>query len=200
LRSNNIFGVMQAIPSYRGAEVSEIISQSNIYIKQILADEKYNSVINECTNQHASCSEWALDDGCDENPNYMKVRCGPACHSCDFILEQKEKCALAPDSMLDAIKPGEMNQLFERMINAADRMGFEPKVWSRPLKNDDVAASSKGESSCGSDITNPCNTSDGPWVITLENFLNDEEIQTLLDWGARMGYERSQAGGKSCWK
>ena len=28
----------------------------------------------------------------------------------------------------------------------------------------------------------------------LENFISDKEITTLLDWGSKLGYERSQAG------
>lgn len=158
-------------------------------MKQISVDERFKDIISECKNKDAHCSEWALDDGCDDNPRYMKAECAPACQSCDYVLEMKEMCALSPDSSLDAIKPGGMDELFENMIHSADKMGFEPKVWSRPLKKiDDNAAGVE------SDEIAPLK--DGPWVITLENFVSDEEISLLLNWGETMNYERSQAGGE----
>ncbi|KAL3784812.1 hypothetical protein HJC23_013852 [Cyclotella cryptica] len=183
------FGEPQLIPGHRSLEVKDTISQSIIYMQKVTADQKYIHILRECRNKHVRCSEWALNDECDKNPAYMKQNCAPACKSCDYVLEMHEKCKLVPDSSLDAIQPGGMNQLFERMVRASAQMGFDPKVWSRPLKRYDGDVSS-----CETDITNPCNTFDGPWVITMENFVSDDEIRILLDWGSRMTYERSQAG------
>lgn len=195
------YGVPQHIPNYRANEVKEIISQTISYMEQVATDERYNPVRDDCKNKETMCSEWALDDGCDANPLYMKEHCAPACKSCDFIIERKEICGLAPDSSLDAIKPGGMTKLFEDMIYAGNRMGFDPKVLSRPLKMYNDTSENKSDktaaSSCEKDLTNPCDMADGPWVITLENFLSDQEISSLLDWGEAMNYERSQAGGKS---
>ena len=185
----NKYGVPQSIPMQRTEEVRSIISETISYMKKISTDETYKDIFHECKNEDSQCSLWALDDGCDDNPKYMKDSCAPACKSCAHLLELKQKCSLAPDSSLDAIRPGEMTQLFEKMIYVADRMRLEPKVWSRPAKNSSISPS------CEKDITNPCDSRDGPWVITLENFLSDEEINHLLDWGKRMRYERSEAGG-----
>jgi len=125
------------------------------------------------------------------------------------VLEKAELCRADPEEE-DALEKGGMNGLFERMIRVAEEMGFEPKVWSRPENTTASANNYAGESerhdtdeggdtttSCENDSTNnnnSCNTSDGPWVITLENFLSSEEISTLLKWGAERGYDRSQAG------
>ena len=186
----------QLIPKYhRREEVEYIISQTNIYMKQIATEDKYKDTINECKNVDPNCSIWALDDGCDDNPTYMKDKCAPACQSCVHMLELKEKCALSSDPSLDVIKPGEMDQLFENMIHSAEIMGFEPKVWSRPVKKYSDNTSEDDTLSCQNYITNQCNIQDGPWVITLENFISDEEIAHLMTWGRTMKYERSQAGG-----
>ena len=188
----------QLIPKYhRKEEVEHIISQTAIYMKQIATEDKYKDIIHECKNIDQHCSEWALDGGCDDNPTYMKDKCAPACQTCDHMLELKEKCALSPDSSLDAIKPGGMDQLFENMIHAAKSMGLDPKVWSRPMKkHDNYNDSENAAMSCENDITNQCDLQDGPWVITLENFVSDEEISHLMTWGRTMKYERSQAGGR----
>lgn len=188
------FGEPQVIPAHRSLEVTDIISQSLIYMRQVKEDPKYSHILHQCRNKHVRCSEWALDNECDENPSYMKQSCAPACKACDYVLEMQEKCKIVPDASLDAIQPGGMNQLFERMVHVSAQMGFEPKVWSRPLKLYDGVVSS-----CETDITNPCDVSDGPWVITMENFLSDDEVRILLKWGSRMNYERSQAGGKCVW-
>mmetsp|Transcript_29549 Transcript_29549/g.44770 ORF Transcript_29549/g.44770 Transcript_29549/m.44770 type:complete len:270 (-) Transcript_29549:30-839(-) len=105
--------------------------------------------------------------GCDDNPKYMKKECGPACQSCDFVLEMAEKCKVDPKAKL-ALEAGGMDALFERMIKVSEEMGLETKIWSKPPE--------------------------GPWVLTLENFTSSKDISTLLDYGAKDGYERSKAG------
>ena len=185
----NKYGVPQSIPLQRAEEVQNVISETISYMNQLSTDETHKEIFHQCKNKDSQCSQWALDDGCDDNPKYMKDSCAPACKSCDYLLALKQKCSLAPDSSLDAIRPGEMTQLFEKMIHAAYRMGLEPTVWSRPAKNNGISPS------CENDVTNPCNSRDGPWVITLENFLSDEEVKHFLDWGKRMRYKRSEAGG-----
>ena len=157
-------------------------------------DPKYESIRDKCKNIHTHCTEWAIGTGCDDNPRYMKYKCAPACQSCNLVLEKAEMCKFDPGP--NAIEKGGLNELFERMVNVADEKGFHPKVWSRPAKNystsDDV--SDQKRNSCASDVTNPCDTPDGPWVLTLENFLSSAEIEAMLKWGSKKGYERSQAG------
>ena len=150
---------------------------------KLRADSEYDIVIDECINTDERCSEWAIGTGCDDNPNYMKMNCAPACQSCEYLLKKKIECMLDPNGT-DAIEVGGMDAMFERMINVGNDNNWQPTVLSRPTKkpcNED-------------DITKPCNIPDGPWVITLENFLSSEEISLLLDWGVHKGYERSQAG------
>lgn len=128
----------------------------------------------------------------------MKKECCPACQSGDHLLEMKEKCELDPEGK-DAIETGGMGALFERMVRIADDSNWEPTVLSRPKKNAEMNADGTFASMlpCEEDVTNPCGVPDGPWVITLENFVTTEEITSLLDWGAKKGYERSLAGDKT---
>jgi hypothetical protein len=92
----NKYGVPQLIPKpgHRREEVEDIISQTITYMNGVRrmqeqsTDDKYKDIMVICKNKDALCSEWALDDGCDDNPNYMKVSCAPACKSCEYIIEQ----------------------------------------------------------------------------------------------------------------
>ena len=53
--------------------VRKIISDSGDYIQNIVkVDPKYHDVVDECINNHPSCSEWAMGTGCDDNP---KCKC-----------------------------------------------------------------------------------------------------------------------------
>ena len=183
----NDFGKPQSIPSGLAGPVKEIIANSVAYMQTIRSDPEYDIVREECRNKEGRCSEWAMGTGCDDNPRYMKTECGPACQSCDHILELKRKCGLDPNGT-DAIEKGGLDGLFERLVWVADRSNWEPAVLSRPPKKGDSGKS------CEEDVANPCNAAEGPWVVTLDNFLLPEEKDALLKWGAEIGYERSQAG------
>ena len=188
---SNDFGKPQQIPRSKDFEaVKEIVRQSTEYMKRINEDEKYEAVRNKCVNQHPDCSLWALGSGCDDNPSYMKQHCAPACQSCDHILRLDEKCRPGPDAK-NAIENGGLDVLFQTIIDGAKESGYDPMVWSRPTKMPDDDGYSKP---CEEDVTNPCNVPDGPWVVTLENFISEKEVDTLKGWGSKLGYQRSQAG------
>lgn len=177
----NDFGKPQQIPRSKDFEaVKEIVKQSTEYMKRINEDEAYDAIRSKCLNAHSDCSQWALGTGCEDNPSYMKQHCAPACQSCDYVLQMEEKCIFVPGpDAKNAIENGGMDLLFETIIEGAKESGYDPKVWSMPAKmsNDD-------------DDSVP----DGPWVVTLENFISQKEVDTLKGWGDRLGYERSQAG------
>eukprot|EP00986_Skeletonema_menzelii_P020555 scaffold31611_cov160-Skeletonema_menzelii.AAC.3 len=187
----NDFGEPQQIPRSQHFEaVKEIVKQSTEYMKRISEDKAYDSVRNKCLNKHSDCSLWALGSGCDTNPSYMKQHCAPACQSCDFVLQMEERCKPDPGAK-NAIENGGMDLLFQTIIEGAKESGYDPTVWSRPKKmpNDDGYLKP-----CEEDVTNPCSVPNGPWVVTLENFVSSKEVDTLKGWGDRLGWQRSQAG------
>lgn len=191
--NSNSFGTPQLINS---PYAKEVVSTSVEYMKNILANPKYNSVRDECRNNNENCSIWAMGTGCDDNPKFMKLECAPACKSCDYVLEMKTKCAMDPNGK-DAIEVGEMDALFERIVRTADYANWQPSVLSRPTKQDEINEDGSYASilSCEEDITNPCSAlGGGPWIITLDNFISIDEISVLKEWGAKLGYERSHAG------
>lgn len=73
--------------------------------------------------------------------------------------------------------------MFERITTEAEFAQFEPNILSRP----DVLPGDTEE-------TAPYKV--GPWVITLENVVTDEEAVRLIELGAIEGYERSADVGE----
>ena len=66
---------------------------------------------------------------------------------------------------INALYPGDLNKMFERIVNSPEYQKYEPKVVSQPPE--------------------------GPWMIIFENMLDEEEAQRLIDLGGERGYERS---------
>jgi prolyl 4-hydroxylase len=189
---DNDFGKPQEIPQGENFDkVREVIIKSTEYMRRIRKDEVYHEVRQMCLNQHAGCSQWAVGSGCEDNPYFMKKQCAPACQSCDFILHVYNECKFDPNKADNAIESGGMDLLFETIIVRADDFGFEPTIWSRPKKMPNAHGYLKP---CEKDIYNPCGVPDGPWVLTLENFVSSKEVDILKEWGAKFGYERSLAG------
>ena len=187
---DNDFGTPQEIPRTDDFDaIKDIITKSTEYMKKINMDSTYDEVRHKCQNQHAHCSQWALRTGCDDNPTVMKQQCAPACQSCDFVLHMHERCKPDPNAK-KAIENGGMDLLFERIIDGARDSGYEPTIWSRPKKMPNEHGYLMP---CEEDVTNPCGVYDGPWVVTLENFVTQKEVDKLKEWGSELGYDRSKA-------
>ena len=72
---------------------------------------------------------------------------------------------------IDAWKPGDLDKMFERIVATIPYVN----IHSRP---------------------SPVESEDGPWVITIDQFLSDEECERLIELGYAQGYERSADVGK----
>jgi prolyl 4-hydroxylase len=114
----------------------------------------------------------------------MQLNCAPACQTCDQ-LDIRHRCPVKPDNVC-IWKPGDLNTLFENIVDNADNNGeylkYNPVALSRPkIKRD------------GSDANVE---KDGPWIVLLENFLSEQEADRLIEIGKKQGYERSADVGK----
>jgi prolyl 4-hydroxylase len=81
-----------------------------------------------------------------------------------------------PDNIpeIDAWKPGDLHKMFERIVADFPHVN----VLSQPSTVEEE---------------------DGPWVITIDHFLADEECERLIELGHEQGYERSADVGKMNW-
>jgi prolyl 4-hydroxylase len=174
---------------------------------------------NHCRNRHELCAFWAVLGECDINPAYMYTHCGPSCRSChmnvsfdvDFTDEkeeekkqEEERCVqLKTDKAGPALRhPGDLNRLFERIIRHAPGN----RTWSESSEKQPprmplytVHVHSRPE-----ERTSPSSTDHqsilyssplSPWIVTLDNFVTDEECDALIALGYEYGYQRSDHVG-----
>lgn len=107
---------------------------------------------------------------CDANPRYMKKNCGPVCQSCEFLTIEG-RCRI-DDAGPEVWGPGDLNAMFERLVSEPFLSTYEVKILSSPDSND------------------------GPWIISMENFVSETEAEKLIELGAKEGYKRSLGNGK----
>lgn len=95
----------------------------------------------------------------------MKTICAPACHSCHY-LSIETRCPIDPDAP-DAWQPGDVDKMFEKLVQDPYLSKHNVNVISSP------------------------ESTDGPWVITMENLIEDDEADRLIELGKEMGFQRS---------
>jgi len=162
----------------------ELINNTTIYMKEMWTNPEHSRVNYKCRNMHTDCSYWAALGECDANPGYMEKNCAPACQTC-HLLDTRLRCPISEGNEC-IMKPGDLNALFERIVDDADGTGeylkYKPKALSRPRRKIDGTFA-------------PGVQNDGPWVVTFENFVSDEEADRLIAAGHKIGYERSSDVG-----
>jgi len=104
------------------------------------------------------------------NTAYMKKKCAPACKSCEYLTIEG-RCPLDPDAP-SSWSPGDLDAMFVRLTNEPYLSQYDTKILSSP------------------------NTTGGPWVVTMENVVSQEEADHLIELGAVEEYQRSADVGK----
>jgi len=127
-------GVEQVVEGDSSDAILDLIHESRDYMRDtVMVMPEYEDVRDICKNEHELCSFWALEGECENNPGYMTVHCSPACKSCEN-LDFNKRCPLDP-TMKDALAPGDVNGLFERIISHDKYAKYSPTVHSRPPNN-----------------------------------------------------------------
>jgi prolyl 4-hydroxylase len=98
----------------------------------------------------------------------MYEQCGPVCNSCE-ALTLDTKCPLDPNAP-NAWAPGDLNQMFEKLTSEPYKSKYSVEILSSP-------------------------ETEGPWVITMDDFVSAEEAIRLVELGHQLGYERSSDVG-----
>ena len=140
----------------------------------------------ECEDTNTNCADWAASGECTRNLAFMASSCAA---SCDGACRRKRaKCARPNPLAAGAAVAGTIERTMLRILR--DFPQYHPRAISRPgmvglpLRPGSVA----------------------PWIITLSDFLSDEEADSFVD-GCRSHFERSLAGdqlspvrtSKQCW-
>lgn len=111
----------------------------------------------------------------------FQAKCGPVCQSCDY-LSVETRCPLDPDAV-DALYPGDVTKIFNRIQMDASLKQYQPKVLSRPNYLE-------------GDTPETADYQIGPWMVVFDNAITDEEADRLIELGGIEGYERSADVGK----
>jgi prolyl 4-hydroxylase len=104
----------------------------------------------------------------------MKLQCAPACFTCEQLAFET-RCPM-PEKLENVWSSGDLNKMFERIATDAY---YQEKYYVQVLLR-------------------PNNETDAPWVVMIDNFLTDEECDTLIRLGGEQGYLQSKdVGGKN---
>ena len=176
-------GVPQTIEGDSAEIVRQTIEDAFDYMENVVLanPDKYPQVlVDGCKNREPLCAYWAAIGECEKNPSYMKLNCAPVCQSCDQ-LDHHIRCPLDPDAK-NALEPGDLHRMFERIIVDEFCLQFQPTVHSRPvLEGHEGIYGRKLEEG----------QIEGPWVVTFDSFFTDEEADRLIELGYQQGYQRS---------
>jgi prolyl 4-hydroxylase len=165
-----------------------------------------------CVNEHAHCHSFAVAGKCvppehyDEDSletrmfKFMMKHCAPACQTCHNLLEYddllSEHCQ--PDRSTDIFQPGDLDRMFERIVEEANegRVPYTVHILSQPTSSDDTDVTATTASTAIHEINIQSGTSstplhNGPWIISIDNFITDEECNRLIELGSIEGYDSS---------
>ena len=101
------------------------------YMETVMrSDPKLSDLISKCQVRHHLCGFWAAIGECENNPKYMQIHCAPVCKTCE-MLDFNYRCPLDPNAV-NAIEPGDLNEIFERIVDGVDKDKYNTTVLSRP--------------------------------------------------------------------
>ena len=92
----------------------------------------------------------------------VKLKCGPSCESC-LYLDDNVRCGGTIDQLPNALSAGSVDKMFKRIVR-----DYDVKILSQPTPEEDK-----------------------PWIVTIDNFVSDEEIKVILEYGQKTGYEQA---------
>ena len=161
------------------------IRESLLYMENYVKTDKPThrmsaNSIESCKNKNALCSFWAFLGECENNMAFMTTNCGPACQSCHKI-DYNTRCPPRDANAEPAWKPGDLNSMFENIVR---NDSFQTTVHSRPNLQ-----AENNQPHRRADLEND------PWIITVDNFLSDDECDKLIELGYQHEYTRSKDVG-----
>ncbi len=180
LYSGEDIGVKQRFHQLNEIEIQETLRKARRYLQKLDFAPKHRGLRMFCRNNNKDCATWAARGECAKTPGYMNVTCGPVCQACEYHVFHV-RCPVDPQAV-DAWAPGELDHTFENIFTQPENAQYEPKVLSRPdfLPGDD-------------ETTAPYKI--GPWLISLQNVITEDESYRMIALGAKQGFIRSATDG-----
>ena len=110
------------------------------------------------------------------------------------MIDLDARCPPLEDHIQPALLPGQLNAMFERIVDTAPGNQTGDVEIEENMTNYSVVVHSRPEQYTEDPSRKDDN--DGPWIITFEDFLTDEECEHLIRVGYNAKYERSKDVGK----
>jgi prolyl 4-hydroxylase len=163
-------------------DIWEAIISARDYLNHVVWEDEFLSMSYDvCINKDSRCAYWAVNGECDNNPEWMGLNCGPVCGTCEQT-SIYTRCPLDPDAK-NAWEPGDLNRFFEHITTAEEFQQYEPLVWSRPKLLE-------------GDTEETADYVIGAWLVTMENFVSQEEADHMIELGRIEGYKVSVEFGE----
>jgi prolyl 4-hydroxylase len=201
-RQTASFGTIQAIEGTQKDEVVARVEKSIAYMQSEVVQTLPETVRTQCQNRNELCAFWAVIGECEKNAAYMKTNCAPSCMTCELI-DINQRCPKLPADVEPALYPGDLNKMFERILRHApgnrsttDLSDDEKQALTAsmtPLYT--VHVHSRPEPNV-TEVSAAMDKSTPPWVITMDNFITDEECEALIQLGHDHEYKRSEDVGE----
>ena len=105
------------------------------------------------------------------------------------------------DDQVPALNPGDLNKMFERIVETAPGNRTLTPEERQQLADDDmteysVVVLSRPSDKPATDISEKMDKKLPPWVVVFNDFITDEECDELIKLGYDTGYERSADVGE----
>ena len=148
------FGAAQKVEheSHRKIAVADVVQRMESTREYMKNTQVTKDIKDMCRNTDEMCTLWALAGECSKNPKYMKKSCAPACQSCEYLAIEG-RCPLDPEAPR-AWESGDLDKMFQRLSSEPFKTEYQVEILSSPPE--------------------------GPWVITMENVVSEEEAKRLL--------------------
>lgn len=105
-------------------------------------------------------------------------------------MDHQTRCPSDPTIPLTLSDPGDVNRLFERITtNPEFNAKYNITIHSKP--RDASTTTREKDVNDNNDVPLHVDGVDGPWIITLDNFLTDAEADRMIAIGAEEGYQNS---------
>lgn len=192
------FGTLQEAKGEWKQHTLDVIQKSLNYMNNESFQNLPRDIQKQCSNKHALCSFWASLGECEKNKAWMTTNCAPACTTCDLI-DINNRCPKIKDAV-PALRPGDLNQMFQRIVETAPGNRTLSKREMDQLAQDNMTRFSVIVHSKPGEKSNTKSDAEmdkklPPWIITFENFLTSEECEEMIELGYKYGYKRSEDVG-----
>jgi prolyl 4-hydroxylase len=124
------------------------------------------------------CTTWALVGECDSNPHFMRLHCAPSCWTCE-LLDVSHRCPMDANAH-QALLPSDLDRLFEYLIVQQQQQQQQQQP---SFSNQTMTVHSRPTLAPGDTLETASYVVGGPWIVTWDNFLSDEEAASFIHWG-----------------